>query len=61
MIMNDDDDDGQMLFGDLMGLKLPGIRFTVEEKPRKNLTQKTYPDRGSNMGPLRDRQAWKYR
>ena len=50
----DDDDDGQMIFGDLMGLELPDIRLTGEEKPRKNLTQETCPDRGSNPGPLRD-------
>ena len=41
MIM--DDNDGQMIFGDLVGLKLPEIRLTGEEKPRKNLT---CPDRG---------------
>ena len=55
MIM--DDDDGQMIFGDLMGLKLPAIRLTGEEKPRKNLTQETSPDRESNPGPLHDRRA----
>ena len=49
--------DGQMLFGDLVGLKLPDIRLTGEEKPRKNLTQETCPDRGSNPGPLRDKRA----
>ena len=48
-----DDDDGQMMFGDLEGLKFPDICFTGEEKPRKNLTQ----DRGSNPGPLRDKRA----
>ena len=52
-----DDYDGQMIFGDLAGLKLPDIRLTGEEKPRKNLTQKTCPDRGSNPGPLRDKRA----
>ena len=31
--MNDYDD--QMIFGDLGGLKLPEIRLTDEEKPRK--------------------------
>ena len=31
--------------------------LTGEEKPRKPLTQETCPDRGSNPGPLRDRQA----
>ena len=48
-----DDNDGQMIFGDLVGLKLPDIRLTGEKKPRKNLTQETYPDRESNPGPLR--------
>ena len=55
MIMNDNDD--QMIFRDLGGLKLPYICLTGEEKPRKNLTQETCPDRGSNAGPLRDRRA----
>ena len=58
MIMDDDDDDDvQMIFGDLVCLKLPDIRLTGEEKPRKNLTQETCPDRGSNPAPLRDRRA----
>ena len=52
-----DDYDGQMIFGDLVGLKFPDIRRTGEEKPRKNLTQETCPDRGSNPGPLRDTHA----
>ena len=52
-----DDYDGQMIFGDLVGLKFPDIRLTGEEKPRKNLTQKTCPDWGSNPGPLHDRRA----
>ena len=57
--MNDDDvdDDGQMIFGDLGGLKLPDIRFTGAENPRKSLTQETCPNRRSNPGPLRDRRA----
>ena len=46
MIM--DDYDGQMIVGDLVGLNLPDIRLTGEEKPRKNLIQETCPDRGSN-------------
>ena len=45
---------GQMIFGDLVGLKFPDICLTGEEEPRKNLTQDTCPDRGSNPGPLRD-------
>ena len=36
---------------------LPDICLTGEEKPRKNLTQETCPDRGSNPDPLRDRHA----
>ena len=52
-----DDYDGLIIFGDLVGLKLPDIRLTDEEKPRKNLTQETCPDRGSNPGPLRDKRA----
>ena len=55
MIM--DGNDGQMIFGDLGGLKLPDMCLTGEEKPRKNLTQETYPDRGLDPGPLRDKRA----
>ena len=43
MMMDDYDD--QMIFGDLVGLKLPDIRLTGEEKLRKNLTHETCPDR----------------
>ena len=32
---SDDDNDGQMIFGDLGDLKLPDIYLTGEEKPRK--------------------------
>ena len=35
--------DGQMIFGDLVGLKLPDIRLTGEEKPRKNSPRKLVP------------------
>ena len=52
-----DDYDGQIMFGDLAGLKLPDIRLTGEEKPRKNLTQETCPDRESNPGPLCGKRA----
>ena len=55
MIMGDYD--GQRIFGDLVGLKLPDIRLVVEEKPRNNLTQETCPDRESNPGPLRGKRA----
>ena len=51
------DDDGQMILADLGGLKFPDICLTGEEQPRKNLTQETCPDRGSNPGPLRDKRA----
>ena len=57
MMSDDDDNEGQMLFGDLGGIKLSDICLTDEEKPRKNLTQQTCPDRGSNPGPLLDRSA----
>ena len=56
-LMIDDDNDGQIIFGDIGGLKLPDNCLTGEKKPRKNLTQETCPDRGSNPGPLRDRRA----
>ena len=52
-----DDYDDHMIFGDLGSLKLPDICLTGEEKPPRNLTQETCPDRGSNPGPLRDRHA----
>ena len=35
-----DDDDGQMIFGDLVGLKLPDICLTGEEKPQKTSHRK---------------------
>ena len=54
--MRMDDYDGQIIFGNLVGLKLPDIHLTGEEKPRKNLTAETCPDRGSNPGPLRDKE-----
>ena len=52
-----DDYDGQMIVGDLVGLKLPDIRLTGEENHRENLTQEICPNRGSNPGPLRDKRA----
>ena len=56
-MLSDDDIGGEMIFGDLGGLKLHDICLKGEEKPRKNLTQETCPDRGSNPGLLRDRRA----
>ena len=41
--MIEDDDDGQMIFGDLGGLKLPDICLTGEEKPRKPSPRKLVP------------------
>ena len=43
--MNDDYDnnDGQMIFWDLGGLKLPDICLTGEEKPRKTSPRKLDP------------------
>ena len=46
-----------MIFGDFVGLKFPGIGLTGEEKTQKNFTQETFPNRGSNTGPLRDKRA----
>ena len=56
-MMIGDDNDGQMIFGDLVGLKLPDICLTGEEKPQKNLTQETCPDQRLKPGPLHDRHA----
>ena len=55
--MSMNDNDGQIIFGDLGGLKLPDICLTGEENPPKNLTQESCPDQGSNPGPLRDKRA----
>ena len=41
--MSDNDNDGQMVFGDLEGLKLPDICLTGEEKPRKTSPRKPVP------------------
>ena len=38
-----DDYDGQMIFGDLVGLKLPDIRLTGKEKPEKTSPRKLVP------------------
>ena len=38
-----DDYDGEMIFGNLVDLKLPEIRLTVEEKPRKTSPNKLFP------------------
>ena len=41
--MTMDDNDGQMIFRDLVGRKLPDIRLTGEEKPRKTSPMKLVP------------------
>ena len=41
--MTMDDNDGQMIFGDLVGLKLPDILLTSEEKPQKTSSRKLVP------------------
>ena len=40
---SDDDNDGQMIFGYLEGLKLPDICFTGEENPEKSSPRKPVP------------------
>ena len=42
-MMIDDENDGQMILGDLGGLKLPEICLTGEEKPRKTSPRKLVP------------------
>ena len=42
-MMSDGDNDGQMMFGDLAGLKLPDICLTGEEEPRKTSPSKLVP------------------
>ena len=41
--MMSDDNDGQMIFGDLGGLKLPDICLTGEKKPEKTSPRKPAP------------------
>ena len=54
MIM--DDYDGQMMFGDLEGLKLPDIRLRGEENPKKTSPRKLSRS-GIEPGPA----AWQAR
>ena len=42
-MMSNDDNDGQMIFGDLGGLKLPDICLTGEENPEKTSPRKPLP------------------
>ena len=53
-----DVNDGEMIFRDLGGPRASRHLSYRWGKPRKNLTQKTCPDRGSNPGPLREWRAW---
>ena len=41
--MSDDDNDGQMIYEELVGLKLPDICLTGEEKTRKTSPRKLVP------------------
>ena len=51
-VMNDEDDnDGQMILGDLGGLKLPDICLTGEEKPRKKPLPGNLSQPGIEPGP----------
>ena len=51
-MMIDDDNDDQMIFGDLGGLCFPTFILQMRENLGKNLTQENCPDQGSNPGPL---------
>ena len=42
-VMNEYDNDGQMIFEDIGGLKLPDICLADEEKPRKTSPRKLVP------------------
>ena len=57
--MNDDDDDndGQMIFGELGAESFLTFVLEARKTPGKNPTQETCPNQGSNPGPLRDRRA----
>ena len=52
-----DDYDGQMIFGDLVGLKFPDICLTGEEKPRKEPHPGNLSRPGIEPGPA----AWQAR
>ena len=52
-----DDYDGQMIFGHLGGQSFLTLVLQMRKNPDENLTQETCPDRGSNLGPLRDSRA----
>ena len=51
-----DDYDGQMIFGDLVGLKFPDIRLTGKENP-----EKTHPGNLSRPGIEPGPAAWQVR
>ena len=50
-----DDYDVQMIFADLVGLKLPDICLKGEDKKPKKVTHEICLDRESNSGPLLER------
>ena len=51
MKMMMDDYDGQIIFGDLVGLKLPDIRLTGEKKPQKKPHPGNLSRQGIETGP----------
>ena len=53
-----DDYNGQIIFGELVSLKLPVICLIGEEKTRKRPHPGNLSRPGSNPGPLRDRRAY---
>ena len=48
--MSDDGNDGQIIFGDLVGLKLSDICLTGEENPEKTSSRKLVPTRDRTRG-----------
>ena len=51
--MSMDDNDGQMIFGDLVGLKLPDICLTGEDKPHPGNLSRSGIEPGPAAGPAR--------
>ena len=49
-MMSDNDNDGQIILGDLGGLKLPDTCLTGEEKPRKKPHPGTLSRPGIELG-----------
>ena len=49
--MTDDGNDGQMIFGNLGGLRLPDICLTGDENPEKTSPRKLVPTGGRTLAP----------